>query len=207
LIRIKAHRIQAGRMRAMPEKTLPASADTRALVLEVACRLFARHGRDGVAMREIAGASGLTMPTIYHHFKHKSGLYAACRTRVLEEAAAALRAALEASSRPDAAVQAFAVALCERLLGGRGLLLAFLLHDAASDGTAFDLLFTDELLARVDRHLDPSTRPRPGRARRLCAFACGLIMFARPARRSPASRREAVALARMLVAAATANSA
>lgn len=44
-------------------------------VLEVAARLFAAHGYDGVGIRLIAAESGVTMPTILYHFGSKLSLY------------------------------------------------------------------------------------------------------------------------------------
>ncbi|MCY4426564.1 MAG: TetR/AcrR family transcriptional regulator [Halieaceae bacterium] len=48
---------------------------TRATILDVSTRLFAREGYDKVAMRDISAKVGVTMPTIYHHFKDKKCLY------------------------------------------------------------------------------------------------------------------------------------
>jgi len=39
-----------------------------------AVRLFSRHGYDGVGVQEICDASGITKPTLYHHFGSKRGL-------------------------------------------------------------------------------------------------------------------------------------
>jgi TetR/AcrR family transcriptional regulator len=44
-------------------------------ILAVAIRLFARHGFDGVSVRDVASAAGVTMPTLYHHFGDKRSLY------------------------------------------------------------------------------------------------------------------------------------
>ena len=48
---------------------------TRATILDVSTRLFAREGYDKVTMRDISAEVGVTMPTIYHHFKDKEYLY------------------------------------------------------------------------------------------------------------------------------------
>lgn len=48
---------------------------TRDTILDVATRLFARQGYDRVTMRDISAEVGVTMPTIYHHFKDKECLY------------------------------------------------------------------------------------------------------------------------------------
>ncbi|MEC9357986.1 MAG: TetR/AcrR family transcriptional regulator [Pseudomonadota bacterium] len=44
-------------------------------VMTVAGRLFARHGYEGVGIRQIADESGVTMPSIFYHFGSKASLY------------------------------------------------------------------------------------------------------------------------------------
>jgi AcrR family transcriptional regulator len=43
--------------------------------LRHAIELFARHGFDGVSVRAVARAVGVTMPTLYYHFGNKRSLY------------------------------------------------------------------------------------------------------------------------------------
>jgi TetR/AcrR family transcriptional regulator len=52
---------------------------TRAVILEVATRIFASRGFVGASMRDISDASGINKPLIYHHFGSKEGLYAAVK--------------------------------------------------------------------------------------------------------------------------------
>jgi AcrR family transcriptional regulator len=52
-------------------------SDVKSTILAEATVLFARTGFDRVTVRDIARASGITMPTIYHHFGGKSQLYQA----------------------------------------------------------------------------------------------------------------------------------
>lgn len=47
---------------------------TRATVLRAAVRLIAEHGIDGMTMRQVARASGLSTGTINYHFSNKRGL-------------------------------------------------------------------------------------------------------------------------------------
>ena len=84
-----------------------ATSDARGRILEVAKGLFAAKGYAGVSMREIAAASQLTLPTLYHHFGDKRGLFLACRGAVLGDAAAQVRAALD---HVDAFAETFEVA-------------------------------------------------------------------------------------------------
>lgn len=49
--------------------------DNKQKILDSAARLFAAKGYDGVSVREIAEASGVTKPVIYYYFKNKEDLY------------------------------------------------------------------------------------------------------------------------------------
>ena len=48
--------------------------DNRSTILLKAQELFAGRGYDGVGVQEIAEASGITKPTLYHYFGSKRGL-------------------------------------------------------------------------------------------------------------------------------------
>lgn len=66
----------------------------RERVLEVAERLFAEGGFDGVSMRDIASAAEVGLPLIVYHFETKQGLYRALferRKTVLDSRLAMLR--------------------------------------------------------------------------------------------------------------------
>lgn len=48
---------------------------TRTKIFRTAAQLFARRGYNGVSMREISEATGLSKPTIYYYFGSKEGIY------------------------------------------------------------------------------------------------------------------------------------
>ena len=48
--------------------------DSRTALLRAALQLFAARGFEGVGVQEIASATGLTKPTLYHFFGSKQGL-------------------------------------------------------------------------------------------------------------------------------------
>src|SRR5262245_22378768 len=56
---------------------------TRDVILDTAERLFAAHGVDGVALRDLARAMDLTAPSLYNHFPSKQALYDAVLERGL----------------------------------------------------------------------------------------------------------------------------
>jgi len=66
----------------------------RAAILEAALRLFAELGFDGVSMRTVADAAGVSKANIYHHFASKQALHVA----VLQSSVAQTRQLFEALS-------------------------------------------------------------------------------------------------------------
>ncbi|HBE91853.1 MAG TPA: TetR/AcrR family transcriptional regulator, partial [Gammaproteobacteria bacterium] len=44
-------------------------------ILDAATRLFAERGFDGVSMRQVSEAAGVSKANIYHHFESKEALY------------------------------------------------------------------------------------------------------------------------------------
>ncbi len=56
---------------------------TREVILDTAERLFAAHGVDGVALRDLAREMNLTAPSLYNHFANKQALYDAVLERGL----------------------------------------------------------------------------------------------------------------------------
>jgi len=121
------------RSKRTPKAKRPVStSDARARILEVATGRFATKGFAGVSMREIAAGCQLTLPTLYHHFGHKRGLFLACRAAVLGDAAAQVRAALAGGDARDRVLPA-TVVLCGLLFGDARLLafVQFEFHDRA----------------------------------------------------------------------------
>ncbi len=65
----------------------------RAQLLEVAERVFARHGYQGTTVEDIAAAAGVTRPLIYKYFADKDAVYLECLRRARVELDDALSAA------------------------------------------------------------------------------------------------------------------
>jgi len=70
---------------------------TRARLLEVAAALFANGGFSSVTLADIAGAAGLTAPSIYNHFSSKDELFIEVLSNIYEEIATAFRQAAAGS--------------------------------------------------------------------------------------------------------------
>ncbi len=58
---------------------------TKQLIIKTACKLFSQKGFNGVSIRDLANACGLSGPLILHHFKNKDGVYDAVRLSLIEK--------------------------------------------------------------------------------------------------------------------------
>jgi AcrR family transcriptional regulator len=65
----------------------------RERIIETAARLFVAQGYDGISMREIAGACGMSKAGLYYHFKDKEDLFLAILSDHLNELERILREA------------------------------------------------------------------------------------------------------------------
>jgi len=59
----------------------PGKRDTATLILDAAENLFAERGFDATSLRDIAGAVGIRVPSLYNHFGNKDELYRAVLAR------------------------------------------------------------------------------------------------------------------------------
>lgn len=109
---------------AKPVKVAPApteapkrrAAPSRDKILAVATELFAERGYAGVSIRDIAGACGIGIPSIYHFFGDKDSLYVRCCEQLFGEVEAALRQSFEIPGSPQDRVRNVTIKLCEILL-------------------------------------------------------------------------------------------
>ena len=67
-------------------------------LVDAATHLFAVRGRDGVSMRELAAALGVSPMTPYRYFHDKGEILAAVRTRAFDRFAEALETAYETAA-------------------------------------------------------------------------------------------------------------
>ena len=95
----------------MPKTLSPADIESfRARLCDVAEKQFAAHGPDGVTMRELADALGVSSMTPYRYFKDKDAILAAVRTRAFNRFAAAMESANGSKSESGNAYLDFALA-------------------------------------------------------------------------------------------------
>jgi AcrR family transcriptional regulator len=75
-------------------------ADFRTELCRVATERFARHGYEGVTMRQLAEALGCSPKTPYRYFKDKADILATVRAQAFSKFADALEKAANASTDP-----------------------------------------------------------------------------------------------------------
>jgi AcrR family transcriptional regulator len=75
-------------------------ADVEARLIAAALQLFGQKGFDGVSVREVARAAGVTTPNVYYYFGSKRGLYLRLLHDLLERRSTAVRIALQEQGDP-----------------------------------------------------------------------------------------------------------
>jgi AcrR family transcriptional regulator len=77
--------------------------DRPAQLVEIASRLFARHGYDGTSLRDIAEEAKISKAALYYHFPNKEALYQQIvvgnMERLIERVDEAVRQAADATAR------------------------------------------------------------------------------------------------------------
>jgi AcrR family transcriptional regulator len=87
------------------------TSDMRARILSEAARLFVARGYDGISMREIAEACGVSKAGLYYYFKDKEELFVEILYSYLKE----LSQAIGACNRPDWSVRQKLTAVMEAI--------------------------------------------------------------------------------------------
>ena len=86
----------------------PARTNTKDDLRLHAKRLFAKHGYEGVSMRDIAGSVGIRQSAIYNHFPSKQHLLVDLMVSHMERLLDAMRASVGTSGTPKDRLTAFA---------------------------------------------------------------------------------------------------
>lgn len=71
------------------------AAENHETVIETASRQFRAHGFDGIGLKDVMAASGLTIGGFYKRFESKEDLMAQAAARAMDQAAAEWRARIE----------------------------------------------------------------------------------------------------------------
>jgi AcrR family transcriptional regulator len=99
------HQLSRARTLKVKQATMPQQAndepvDRRSEILAIAATLFTRRGFDGVSIREIADAAGISGPSLYHHFDSKNEIYLEVHRAALGRAAKNILAAIAPLTDP-----------------------------------------------------------------------------------------------------------
>ncbi len=89
--------------------------NTREEILGLSVQLFATTGFDGVSMRDIAAAVGVTPAALYHHFSDKEQLYLNAVGHAFEEKVGPLKSLLDGRGKPWDRLETFVVTFTRTL--------------------------------------------------------------------------------------------
>jgi TetR/AcrR family transcriptional regulator, transcriptional repressor for nem operon len=108
------------------------AAENRQKVIDVASRLFRQHGFDGIGLKDLMAAAGMTQGAFYKQFASKDDLAAQASKRALESISDRWSAAAEGNPKdPLGAVVALYLSMGHREQRGAGCPLVALGSDAA----------------------------------------------------------------------------
>lgn len=91
----------------------PLKSKRKTEILAIAIPLFAKAGYDGVAIRDIAKAVGISAAALYHHFPDKRSLYLAAMSQTFADKASGLVESLNITDTPQERLVRFITNLCE----------------------------------------------------------------------------------------------
>ncbi len=89
---------------------------SREKILSEATKLFAARGYAAISIRDIAGACGIGIPSIYHFFGDKDSLYVSCCDQLFGEVEATLCGSFKEGASSHDHIRDFTIALCKALL-------------------------------------------------------------------------------------------
>lgn len=155
----------------------------RQTVIDVASRLFREHGFDGIGLKDLMEAAGLTQGAFYKQFASKDDLAAQASRRALESASRRWTEAAEAAPQdPLAAVVAFYLSAGHREEKMDGCPIVALGSDAARQGAEVKASFEAgirEHLELLDRWVGETDGEGSGKAMAILATMVGAVVLSR----------------------------
>lgn len=127
------------------------AAENRNHVIDVASQLFREHGFDGIGLKDLMAAAGLTQGAFYKQFNSKDDLIAQASAKAME--AAALRWAQATAAKPKdplGAIAAFYLSDGHRKARMEGCPFVALGADAARQGPDVKAVFEDGIRDRIE---------------------------------------------------------
>jgi len=125
----------------------------RQRILEEAARLFVTQGYDGISMREIAEAVGVSKAGLYYHFRDKEDLLLAVLTAYLDEVGRLIQEARRQNATAREQVAQFLRGIFAQPLEKRAIIrLASqeMAHLHPETRTAFGRLYREKFIAQVE---------------------------------------------------------
>ena len=160
------------------------AAENRETVINVASRLFRQHGFDGIGLKDLMKAAGLTQGAFYKQFVSKDDLAAQASRRAMESANSRWSAAAAADPQnPLGAVAAFYLSMGHRAEKMDGCPVVALGSDAARQGTDVKASFEAgirDYLEMLDSWLGKADGEVPGgKAMAILSTMVGAVVLAR----------------------------
>lgn len=138
----------------------------RQTVIDTACRLFREHGYDGIGLKDLMQAAGLTQGAFYKQFESKDDLIVQASNRALEGASQRWATASEARPQdPMGAVLDFYLSARHRNQRMEGCPIVALSADAARKGPEVRAPFETGIrdhLAKIADWTDDTEGEEPG---------------------------------------------
>src|SRR5438477_2423198 len=170
------------------------AAENRQSVINVASRLFRENGFDGIGLKDLMEAAGLTQGAFYKQFASKDDLAVQASRRALESAFGRWSAAAEANPKdPLGAVIAFYLSMAHREERGDGCPVVALGSDAARQSVDVKASFE----AGIRKHLemlggwigDTDGEDSSGKAMAILSTMVGALVLSRAVNNKRLSKR------------------
>ncbi len=159
------------------------AAENRQTVIDVASRLFREHGFDGIGLKDLMKAAGLTQGAFYKQFASKDDLAVQASKRALESAFSRWSAAAANTKDPLGAVMAFYLSMEHREARMEGCPIVALGADAARQGIEVKAPFEAGIKAHLEvlsRMLAETEGKEPkGKAMAILATMVGAMTLSR----------------------------
>lgn len=130
--------------------TKKSSTGNRESILAAAIPLFASNGTSGVSVRDIAAAASVNIPTIYHYFGDKDGLYQESCSVIFTEANEKLRQSIRQGVSSEANAISFLAELYAMLSSETSLSKLFLRKLADGDEAGLAKLTEESFFTAFD---------------------------------------------------------
>jgi AcrR family transcriptional regulator len=154
---------------------------TEATILEVATEAFTKYGYDRVSTRMIAEQAGITVPSIYLHFKDKRALYLKCCLTVFKRGTETIGRQFSEPGTLDAKLYRFTLALATVLIEEPYLLKLFQRELLEADEEGLAILeretFYESYGALKQTIAAAVAKPPPLAALSIYALMFGLVQY------------------------------